>query len=41
MLALSQAALFVLALLAGAYVDLWLSAFMLVGGVPLYLWDRR
>ena len=33
MIALTQAALVVLAILAGIYVDLWLSIFIVVGGV--------
>ena len=27
--------------IAGIYVDLWLSIFILVGGVALYLWNGR
>ena len=41
MIALTQAALVALAVLAGIYVDLWLSIFILMGGVALYLWNGR
>ena len=41
MIALTQAALLVFAILAGVYVDLWLSIFILIGGVALYLWNGR
>ena len=41
MIALTRAGLVVLAILAGIYVNLWLSMFILVGGVALYLWNGR
>ena len=41
MIALTQGALVGLAILAGIYVDLWLSMFILMGGVAVYLWNVR
>ena len=41
MIALTHAALVVLAILAGIFVDLWLSIFILVGGVAVHLWNGR
>ena len=38
-IALTQAGLVVLAILARIFVDMWLSIFILVGGVALYLWN--